>query len=362
MSILAPCVVVRSILDGVNSMKPSDILEMASYNHPTNHVVVSTASAISRPERHIAENDTFRQSARVTRLGATHGFHSASTERILPELEKLANSLQWNKPAIPVELTTREAVDREPKAWLMTQHTRYAVHFSPAVQRVGQNWEVRQQQQQQLYCPLLFNDSIRSKHSTSLANAVVELWKVGIPVQLWLYHRSQQAASSTRAFLPTNSRRPGIGSRLWTAFSPALTVKAEPKGAAETTFIEFMSFLELTDPSKKAVFLVDPESERYMYLLNGQVASNQALASPITATKRPDKSQQSSISSYPQAECLCDIPIIDSMMQFADVVVNWFAHPRDKEVLLFQGIDTVATSGSFDITARQWIAHSLLAV
>lgn len=138
MSMLAPYVVVRSILDGVNSMKSSDILEIAFYNHPTNHVVVGTASAISRLERHIAENDTFRHSARVTRLRATHGSRSALTERILPELEKLANFLQWNKLTISVELTTQEAVDREPGAWLITHHTRYAVHFSHAVQGVAQ--------------------------------------------------------------------------------------------------------------------------------------------------------------------------------------------------------------------------------
>lgn len=47
-------------------------------------------------------------------------------------------------------------------------------------------------------------------------------------------------------------------------------------------------------------------------------------------------------------------------MQFAGVMVKLFAHPGDKEVLLSQGIDSVTTSGSFDIPAGQWIAYSLL--
>jgi len=47
-------------------------------------------------------------------------------------------------------------------------------------------------------------------------------------------------------------------------------------------------------------------------------------------------------------------------MQFAGVLVNWFAHPSGKDVLLCQGINRIVTGGAFDITAREWIAYSLL--
>ncbi|KAG5985260.1 Type I Iterative PKS [Claviceps digitariae] len=526
MSILAPYAVVQSMIDSFNSLSPSDTLEIACFNHPTNHVVVGTANTISRLERHINDNDTLRDSVRVKRLRVTHGFHSALTESILPELEKLAKSVKWNKPTIPVELTTQEAVDREPGAWLITQHTRYAVHFSHSVQRIahkfqscawveaGQGSSIMSlvktsligEVQQQLYCPSLLNDPIQSKAGTSLANTVVELWKFGIPVQFWLYHRSQRSCFEYKSLPPYQFEK----TKHWLPFvdhnAPAAAAEPEPKTPAKATH-EFISLVEFTDSGKKdAVFLVDPESERYRYLLNGHVASNQALAptslyiellsraaillkdgasfdthvlnlsslqlkgarigldpkksiyikmtrisdvadswafecssrlkkggglvhthalGQVGLNRRDDPlladtfQRWSALIGYTRclslmnnedaesmrgkhlyqalrklvaydemyqgmksisyhgheaagtvaaklnpklspSECPYDTPIIDSMMQFAGVLVKWFAHPGDKEVLISQGIDSVITSGSFDVTAGQWIAYSLL--
>ncbi|KAG5919295.1 Type I Iterative PKS [Claviceps africana] len=527
-SILAPYAVVQGILDRLNSTSSSDTLEIACFNHPSNHVVVGTANAVGRLERHIAGNDTLRETVRVKRLGVTHGFHSALTKSILPELEKLANSLEWEKQTIPVELTTQEAVDREPGAWLIPQHTRRAVHFSHAVQRITEKFPscvwveagqgssimslvmktcLAQDAQQQLYCPLLLKDSNQSAASTSLAKTVVELWKGRVPVQFWPHHRSQRGRFEYKSLPPYQFEK----TRHWLPFvdhvapTPA-SAQAEPETPAKATH-EFISFLEFADPSKKeAVFLVDPESERYMYLVNGHVASNQALAptslyiellsraaillkdgasfdthvlglnslrlggsrigldptksihvkltrisddtdswafecssrpkdgggnvqvhavGQVGLSRRDDPvladtfQRWSALIGYTRClslinnedaesmrgkhlyqalrklvcyddmyrgmksisfcgheaagqvaaklnprlspgEGLYDTPVIDSMMQFAGVLVKWFAHPGDKEVLLSQGIDRVMTSGSFDITAGQWIAYSLL--
>lgn len=60
------------------------------------------------------------------------------------------------------------------------------------------------------------------------------------------------------------------------------------------------------------------------------------------------------------SEALYDTPTIGGMMQFAGVLVNWFAHPSGKDVLLCHGINRIVTGGTFDITAREWIAYSLL--
>ncbi|KAG6052579.1 Type I Iterative PKS [Claviceps sp. LM77 group G4] len=526
LSILAPYSVVQSILESVNSTSTSDKLEIACFNGPTNHVVTGTTNAIGRLERHVTDSDTLRESVRVRRLKVTHGFHSALTESILPQLEKLASSVKWNKPNISLELTTQGAVGQEPGAWLIPQHTRHAVHFSQAVQRIAQKYQScvwveagqgsgimplvktcvgESQQHQQLFCPLLLNDTTQS-NTTSLANTVVDLWKAGVSVQFWLYHRSQRSHFAYKSlplyqFEKTNHWLPFVDHA---AITPAAkTCQDTPAKATH----EFISFLEFTDPSKKeAVFLVDPESARYMYLLNGHVASNQALAptslyiellsraamllrddasfdthvlnmrnlrlhgprpgldpkkniyikltrisegidswafectsslkkcggdaqihaaGEVGLDKRDDPlladtfTRWSALIGYPRclslmsnedaegmrgkhlyqalrklvsydemyqgmksisfygheaagkvaaklntslssSEGLYDTPIIDSMMQFAGVIVKWFAHPGDKEVLISQGIDRVVTSGSFDITAGQWVAYSLL--
>ncbi|KAG6299485.1 Type I Iterative PKS [Claviceps purpurea] len=526
MSILAPYSVVQSILESLNSTSPSDKLEIACFNGPTNHVVTGTSKAIGRLERHITDSDTLRESVRVRRLKVTHGFHSALTESILPQLEKLASSVTWNKPTISVELTTQETVGQEPGAWLIPQHTRHAVYFSQTVQRIAQKYQScvwveagqgsgimslvkacvgESQQHQQLFCPLLLNDNTQF-NASSLATTVVELWKAGVSVQFWLYHRSQRGHFEYKSlplyqFEKTNHWLPFVDHA---AITPA--VKACQDTPAKATH-EFISFLEFTDPSKKeAVFLVDPESARYVYLLNGHIASNQALAptslyiellsraaillkedasfdthvlnvrnlrlqgarpgldpkkniyikltrisdgidswafectsslkkcggdahihavGEVGLDKRDDPlladtfKRWSALIGYPRclslmnnedaegmrgkhlyqalrklvsydemyqgmksisfygheaagkvaakrnpslssSEGLYDTPIIDSMMQFAGVIVKWFAHPSDKEVLISQGIDRVVTSGAFDITAGQWVAYSLL--
>ncbi|KAG6026762.1 Type I Iterative PKS [Claviceps citrina] len=523
MAILAPYPVVQQILDSFNSTSPSDQVVIACFNHPTNHVVTGTADAITRLERHITDSDTLLNSVRVKRLNVTHGFHSALTDNILVELETLANTVQWNKPTIPVELTTHEAAGQEPGAWLITQHTRHAVHFSQAVQRITQKlpscvWveagqgssvlslvekSLAGEDDRHLYCPLLLNDS---NATASLANTVVELWKIGIPVQFWPYHRSQQGQFEYKSLPPYQFDK----TKHWLPFvdhaAQAPAAKAGPEIPAKSAR-EFISFLEFTDPAKtEAVFLVDPESERYMHLLKGHIASNQALAptslyielisraamllkdgasfdthvlglralqlrgarigldpkksihikltrvsdgvdswnfecssrlkdcggdaqihavGEVGLSRRDDPlladtfQRWSALIGYNRclslmdnedaesmrgkhlyqalrklvsygemyqgmksisyhgheaagkvaakldpklspSEGLYDTPIIDSMMQFAGVVVKWFAHPGDKAVLLSQGIDSVVTSGSFDITAGEWLAYSLL--
>lgn len=512
--------VVDSILKVVNAEVP-DKLEIACFNNPKNHVVVGTANAVSAFESRISSDDRWHN-VRAKRLRVTHGFHSALTEQILPGLESIANSLQWNKPQIPIELATEEHVDKEPGAWLIPHHTRNPVYFSSAVQRVAQKcescvWVEAGQgssvmslvksclsgQGQQLYCPSFLNGP---NAVSSVAETVVELWKAGIHVQFWPYHRSARGHFEYKSLPPYQFEK----TKHWLPFidkaTPEPATEIVPAVQAPPTH-EFISFLKFSDPSEKeAIFLVDPESERYMYLLNGHIASNQALApaslyvellsratmlltkdasydthvlnmnsmqmkgAPIgldskkniyikltritpgvnnwdfefssklkqggddvqihvvgkTGLGRRDDPvlaetihQWSALIGYkkclsimacedgekmqgrhiyqalqrliffdemyhgiksisyqgheaagkvaaeldpklPPSEALYDTPTIDGMMQFAGVLVNYFAHPSGKDVLLCQGINRVVTGGAFDITAKEWIAYSLL--
>lgn len=519
-SVQSDYTVVNSILENVNAVV-ADKLEIACFNHPKNHVVVGTADAVSAFESKISSDDRW-QNVRAKRLRVTHGFHSALTERILPGLERLASSLQWNNPIIPIELATEEHTEKQPGAWLIPHHMRNPVYFSSAVQRVAQKfgsciWVEAGQgssimsliksslngQGQQLYCPSFLNGP---NAVSSVSETVVELWKAGVHVQFWPYHRSARGNFEYKSLPPYQFEK----TKHWLAFID----KATPEPAAEiapavqsTPTHEFISFLHFTDSDKtEAVFLVDPESERYMYLLNGHIASNQALApaslyvellsratmlltegasyethvlnmssmqmkgAPIgldakkniyiklkritpgvnswdfefssklkqgdddiqihvtgkTGLDRRDDplldetiKQWSALIGYkrclsimacedgekmqgrhiyqalqrliffdemyhgiksisyqgheaagkvaaeldpklPPSEALYDTPTIDGMMQFAGVLVNYFAHPSGKDVLLCQGINRVVTSGAFDITAKEWIAYSLL--
>ncbi|KAJ8066571.1 hypothetical protein OCU04_005623 [Sclerotinia nivalis] len=517
LSVQADQATIKTALEKFNASSSDGKLEIACFNHPTNHVVVGTAKAVSAFETTVSD-----EKLRVKRLKVTHGFHSALTGSILPGLEKLASSLQWKKPTIPIELATEEHNAEEPGAWLIPQHTRKPVHFSSAVQRLAQKfksciWVEAGQgssvmslvkhsvsgEGEQLYCPSFLNGP---SAVSSIAETAVELWKADIHVQFWPYHRIQRAHFEYKSLPPYQFEK----TKHWLPFidqvAPSAPVTAIAPIAQMPPSHQFISFLEFSDSSKKeALFLVDPESPRYMYLLNGHIASNQALApaslyvellsratlmltdgasfkthvinmdsmamkgapigldarkniyiklnritpgvdywdfeyssklkeggeSQIHVTgrvgldKRDDPglantiTQWSALIGYKRClqimssedgekmqgkhiyralqkliffdemyhgiksisyqgheaagkvaaeldpklspdEALYDTPTIDGMMQFAGVLVNWFAHPSGKDVLLCQGINRVVTGGTFDITAKEWIAYSLL--
>ena len=513
---------VSSLVESQNVENPEHELEIACFNHPTNHVVVGDLEAVTALEKQVTDDNKLQQSVRMKRLNVTHGFHSQFTEPILPGLKKLANGVKWNKPTIPIEFATEEHVDLEPGAWLIPEHARKPVYFSSAIQRIAQKfqsgiWVEAGQgssvmsliknclngKNQQLYCPSFLNTP---NATSSVAETVVELWKVGIQVQFWPYHRSQRSRFEYKSLPKYQFEK----TKLWLPFIDQIT----PKPVEEVACIappklthEFITFLRFTDSSEKeAIFLVDPESERYMYLLNGHIASNQALApaslyvellsrasiilspgssydthvtsmdsvqmkgAPIGLNAKKDihirltrraagvdywdfqflskfksgdgetqihtagrvgldrrddpvlaetMQRWSALIGYKRclsimqaeggekmqgkhiyqalqrliffdemyhgiksmsyqgheaagkvaaelnpklapSEALYDTPTIDGMMQFAGVLVNYFAHPSGKEVLLCQGINRIVTSGAFDITAGEWIAYSLL--
>jgi len=515
-SVQADGAAVKRMLEIVNAELPNDKLEIACYNHPTNHVVVGTTKAVDALESHASNNSSLR----VKRLKVTHGFHSSLTDDLLPEFERLANSLEWHKPKIPIQLATEKNIDQEPSAWLIPHHMRNPVFFSSAVERVAHEFQsciwveagqgsavmslvknCPKGEGKQLYCPSFLN---QPSAITSVAETVVELWKAGVNAQFWPFHRSERGNFEYKSLPPYQFEK----TKHWLPFIDqiATTPSTDTTSSPKVTH-EFISFLEFSDPSKKeAVYLIDPESERYMYLLNGHIASNQALApaslyvellsrAAILLTKdatfdthvinmdsmkmmgapigldskkniylkltrvRPDVDhwdfefssklkqgggdaqvhvigkvglgmrddpaladtimQWSALIGYKRClsimncedgekmqgkhiyqalqkliffdemyhgiksisyqgheaagkvaaeldpklapgEALYDTPTIDGMMQFAGVLVNYFAHPSGKDVLLCQGINRIVTSGGFDITAKEWIAYSLL--
>lgn len=508
------------IFDVVNADLADDKLEIACYNHPTNYVVVGTAKAINALEDYV--NNGGQNNLRVKRLKVTHGFHSALTEEILPALEKLASEVQWNKPKIAIELATKEHIDKEPGAWLIPHHTRNPVYFSSAVQRTAQKFKssiwveagqgssvmslvktcLKGESTPQLYCPsfLAGRNAI-----SSIAETVVELWKAGVNVRFWPYHRSGRHNFEYMSLPPYQFDK----NKHWLPFIDK--VIPEPSPVISQPLVkpkpEFISFLEFTDSSQQtAIFRVDPENERYSYLLNGHIASSQALApaslyvellsrATLTLTegatfkthvlnmssmqmkgapigldtkkyiyirltritpgssnweweftskpksggnevqlhvvgkvglsRRDDPvlaetvNQWSALIGYKRClsimqseegekmqgkhiytalqrlilfhemyhgiksiscqgheaagkvaaeldpklspdEALYDTPTIDGMMQMAGVLVNYFAYPSGKDVLVCQGIKRIVTGGGFDITAKEWIAYTLL--
>ncbi|KAI2605503.1 putative polyketide synthase [Hypoxylon fragiforme] len=59
-------------------------------------------------------------------------------------------------------------------------------------------------------------------------------------------------------------------------------------------------------------------------------------------------------------ERLYDTPLIDSLMQYAGILVNYFKHPSVDEVLVCLGIERIETGGTFSPDAGEWITYAVL--
>ena len=60
----------------------------------------------------------------------------------------------------------------------------------------------------------------------------------------------------------------------------------------------------------------------------------------------------------PPDQRLCDTPMIDSFMQFAGVLVNYFNNPSLEDVSVCMKIDRIEIGGSFTPDAKEWIVYS----
>ncbi|KAI9687136.1 MAG: Type I Iterative PKS [Bathelium mastoideum] len=178
-------------------------MEIACHNGPKSHVIVSDQAS--------AEN----LSARLTQLGIkwrklniAYGFHSRFTDVLIPHLEELASSLEFNPAELRLETCTKDASWPKPTARLVATHTRDPVYFCEGVRRLqeklgectwleaGSDSGVISMTRKALRHPLgaeaFFPISLRQPQSVdALGETTVGLWNLGHSVDFWKFHRTQ---------------------------------------------------------------------------------------------------------------------------------------------------------------------------
>ena len=179
--------------------------EIACFNGPTSHVVVSDKASASELETKLIE-----RAIRYRKLDVPYGFHSRFTEPLLPYLEDLAASLTLHKPEIPLETCTESGSWAEPTPKLISAHTRKPVFFGQAIQRLqarlgpctwleaGSDSSIVNMVRRALgqsastannFVPLQLN---KPNSSGLVADATVTLWNAGHRVHFWNFHRLQR--------------------------------------------------------------------------------------------------------------------------------------------------------------------------
>lgn len=254
--------------------------EIACFNGPTSHVVVSDKASASELEIKLIE-----RAIRYRKLDVPYGFHSRFTEPLLPYLEDLAASLTLHKPEIPLETCTESESWTEPTAKLISAHTRKPVFFGQAIQRLqarlgpctwleaGSDSSIVNMVRKALgqsastannFVPLQLNKPNSSEH---VVDATVTLWNAGHRVHFWNFHKLQRLQYDHLRMPPYAWEK----SRHWLELDMSAAVNSKENlpvtnttGQAELppVLIRLESF-----DSRGHHFVVNPRSEEYQTIV-----------------------------------------------------------------------------------------------
>ncbi|TDD35455.1 SDR family NAD(P)-dependent oxidoreductase [Actinomadura sp. KC06] len=125
---------VQASEDEVTPLLDAAAIDIAAVNGPDSVVVSGAESAVARIVDEFAA-----RGRKTTRLRVSHAFHSPLMEPMLDEFRRVAESVAYSPPAIPVvsDLTGRTATPEElaaPDYWV--RHVRHAVRFADAVRHL----------------------------------------------------------------------------------------------------------------------------------------------------------------------------------------------------------------------------------
>ncbi|OCL03381.1 hypothetical protein AOQ84DRAFT_392308 [Glonium stellatum] len=284
----------QSIEEITNMITTADArhqFEVACYNGPTSHVVVSDKASADELEVQIV-----KRSIRYKGLNVPYGFHSRFTDPLLPHLEHLASSLIFHEAKIPLETCTDKIGWSKPTPQLIAAHTRDPVFFGQAVQRLRDKlgtctWleagsdssvvgMVRRALGHSPDTPDNFLPMQLSKPNSPdlLVDATLNLWNRGHKLQFWNFHRSQTPDYDVLRLPSYKFDQP----KHWLKLNTAAPADANPEAsgsqgdAAIPTLPAVLIRFASTDSQGKH-FDVDSRSDEYQTLVKGHVVLGSAL-------------------------------------------------------------------------------------
>ncbi|KAF2173930.1 hypothetical protein M409DRAFT_16198 [Zasmidium cellare ATCC 36951] len=263
--------------------------EVACYNGPTSHVLVGSKSAIDAAEEILKTQTENLGNVRSRRLQVTHGFHSEFTEPLLPGLLEVAKGLTFNKPTIPIETCSSGSAWDIATPERIVEHTRTAVYFGEAVQRLGERlgactWlEAGGDSGVTSMVKVVFGKENAGAHTfqpiqmtgeaamDGLADSTAALWKVGHKFRFWAFDRPQRRKFAKLSLPPYQFEKTSH----WLSWE-------EPSAAASVApIVQGVDKYELLKMSEKgnneSNFAIDPRSEEFKAFVQGHAVLDSPL-------------------------------------------------------------------------------------
>ena len=271
----------EDVLKAVAALKPSCKCEIACFNGPTSHVVVTDEASAGELESELGE-----RSIRFKRLNVPYGFHSRFTEPILAPLEELASSLVFHEPKIPLETCSDTRNWPEATAKLITAHTREPVFFGQAIERLhsrlgpctwleaGSDSSVVGMAKRAVgqssaagnsFVPLQLN---KSTSTDVVTDATVALWNAGHRLQYWNFHKLQKPRYDYLRLPPYawEKSKHWLDLDMSVALSEKTNAPAPAAASAKPELPPVLIRLESVD-SRGHHFFINPSSEEYQIIV-----------------------------------------------------------------------------------------------
>lgn len=125
----------RVLADAKEEIQGVGGIEIACYNADVSHVVSGSTDAIASLENRIR---SLSPPIKTLRVDTSHGFHSHLVDPLVEPLDRIAASLAWKTPDIPVEVC-RET-NGDPLPYRPSEHARNPVFFEKAVKRLEEKF------------------------------------------------------------------------------------------------------------------------------------------------------------------------------------------------------------------------------
>ncbi|UKZ81413.1 Type I Iterative PKS [Trichoderma virens FT-333] len=201
-------IAIEADLDTVKSLltKHANLnLDIACYNGPQSFVIAGSTPSVDALETSLKSAP---QTFQAKRLRVTNAFHSSLTETLLEPLQDIAEQLNFQAPKIPLETCSEYSTWQTATPALIASHMRDPVYFHQAVERIAEHlgpctWleagsgfgapMVRRALGTRASANNIKSLSVDSASSIEpLAELTAQLWELGLAIQYWPFHHSQQ--------------------------------------------------------------------------------------------------------------------------------------------------------------------------
>jgi SAM-dependent methyltransferase/acyl carrier protein len=265
--------------------------DIVCYNGPDQLVLGGTEESILAVEDAIAANKS-ADNLRARRLDNSHAFHSRLVDSIVPELAEVAESFEFRPPAIPIESCSATGDWSTVTPAKIVEHSRMPVYFQRAVERIAH----------QLQAPavwleagsaspiipmvrrILGNSSdlheyhkldLGGRHAAgNLATVTSGLWRQGVHVQFWPFHRSQREAFGWVNLPPYQFAK----NSHWVSYEPAAFSSHDISTDNEAESLKQTGLLsQLSDGPDEYLFAVNTQDPLYRTCTQGHAVLDQTL-------------------------------------------------------------------------------------